>query len=123
VAHLVDLLVDGGVFFNVGVARRQIGLRLVVIIITDKILHGILGEKQLELSEKLGGQGLVGGQDQRGFLDLGHHLGHGKGFTRPGDPQQDLVWQPLVDPGHQLLDGLRLIALGGKLRNQMEGVF
>jgi hypothetical protein len=49
------------------------------------------GKKFLELAVELGGQRLVGRQDQRRALGLLDHLGHGEGLARAGDAEQHLV--------------------------------
>ena len=85
VAEPLDLLVDGGVLLNKGIRVRDIGLRLVVVVIGDKILHGVIREKLLKLAAQLGSQRLVMGQHQRGTLDLLDDLRHGKGLTGAGD--------------------------------------
>ena len=74
-AQPLDLLVDGGIFFNVGVRARDVGLGLVVIEVADKIFDGVVGEELLELAVELGGEGLVMGDDQRGPLDLRDDIG------------------------------------------------
>jgi len=53
------LLVDGEVFFDIGIGGRKIGFRLVIIVIGDEILHGILREERLEFAVKLCRQRLV----------------------------------------------------------------
>lgn len=46
----IDLVIDLQVLFYIGVRRRKISLRLVVIVIRDEILDGIVREKRLELA-------------------------------------------------------------------------
>ena len=87
VAQALDLIVDGAVLFYKGIRVGDVGLRLVVVIVGDKVLHGVVGEELLELLTELGGQGLVVGQDQGGPLDPLNDLGHGEGLARAGDPQ------------------------------------
>ena len=86
-AQALDLIVDGAVLFYKGIRVGDVGLRLVVVIVGDKVLHGVVGEELLELLTELGGQGLVVGQDQGGPLDPLNDLGHGEGLARAGDPQ------------------------------------
>ena len=47
-AHLVDGVVDGGILFYIGIRLRDIGLGLIVIVITDEILYRIVGKEFLE---------------------------------------------------------------------------
>ena len=120
--HHVDGVIDGGILLDKGVRGGDIGLRLIVVVIGDKILDGVLGKKLLELGKKLGGQGLVRGNDQGGPLYLLHHTGHGKGLTRSGHTQQQLAARPARKAAHQGLDGLRLIPGGRERSHEFEGV-
>ena len=49
-AELVYLVIDGRIFSYIGIGRRYIGLRLVIIIVGDKILHCVVREHLLEFS-------------------------------------------------------------------------
>ena len=86
-----DLLVDIGLFFDVEVVPGDIGLRLVVIVIGDKICHCVFRKEFLELRIKLGDQGLVMGDDQGGFVDVLDDVRHSKGLAGTGGTQQNLV--------------------------------
>ena len=90
-AQLVQLVVDGGFFFDVDVARRDVGFRLVVIVVADEVLHRVVREERLELVVELRGQRLVVRQDQRRAVDRLDDLGHREGLAGPGDAQQHLV--------------------------------
>ena len=99
---------------------RDIGLRLVVVVVGDEILHGVVGEKLLKLRAQLGRQGLVVGQHQRRPLHRLDNLGHGKGLAGAGDPQQNLLFQSVFNALRQLGDGLGLVAGGLILRNHLK---
>ena len=114
VPHPVNGFVDGGVFLDIQVSLGDVGLRLIVIVVADKILHRVVREELLKLAVELGRQGLVGGQHQGGHVELGHGVGDGKGLAGPGDPQEHLVGIPGPNPRHQLPDGLGLVAGGCK---------
>ncbi len=116
VAHAVDLLVDRGILLDIGVGARDIGFRLVVVVIGDEVFDCVVGKEILELAVKLGGQRLVGRKDKRGALRLFDHLGHGEGLPGASDPEQNL--RALVAPGalDQFGDRLRLIALRAEIR-------
>ena len=58
-AQALDLLVDRRIFLDVGVARRHVGLGLIVIVVTDEILDGVVGEKILKLRVELRRERLV----------------------------------------------------------------
>ncbi len=67
-AHAVDLLVHRGFLLDVGVGARHIGFGLVVVVVGDEILDRVVGEEALELAVELGGERLVGREDQRRAL-------------------------------------------------------
>ena len=69
----------------------DISLRLVVIVIGNKILHRIVGEKFPELRAKLGRQGLIVGQNQSGPVHLLNNRCHREGLTGTGHTQQGLL--------------------------------
>ena len=50
VAHAVDLLVYAGFFFDIGIRTRDIGFRLVIVIIGDKIFNRIIREEVFHLA-------------------------------------------------------------------------
>ena len=110
VAHAVDLLVDRGVFFDVGVGARHIGLGLVIVVVRDEIIHRIVRKKALHLAVELRRQGLVGGEDQGRPRHRLSDVGHGKRLARAGDPEQDLIALAVLQPADQLGDRRRLIA-------------
>ena len=82
-----DFLVDGEVFFDVGVGSRNEGLGLVIVVIAHKIFHRVIWKKLLELAIQLRHEGFVVGKHQSGFLHLLQHIGHGKGLARARHPQ------------------------------------
>ena len=87
VAHFVDFVVDGRVFFDIRVGIGEIRFRLVVVVIADEITHRVFGEKGFELAVQLGRQGFIVRQDQRRFLQFLDHVGDGVGFPGAGHPQ------------------------------------
>ncbi len=78
---LVDLFVDIGVLFNIGVCLRNVSLRLIIIIIRHKILHGVFRKIFLHLAVELCRKGLVVGNDQGRFLKLLDDICHRKGLA------------------------------------------
>ena len=120
-AHLLDVLIDGRVFFNEQIALGHIGLGLVVIVVGDEVLDGIARKKLPHLRVELGGQSLVRRQDQCGTSRLGNDMGHGEGLPRAGHPQKRLVGQTRLQPVAQAFDGRRLIAGRLEGRHQFVG--
>ena len=108
--ELIDLVVDHGVLGNIGIAGGNIGLRLIVIIIGDKVFHGVLGKELLHLSVELPGQCLVVGNDQRRPVQGLDDIGHGEGLTGAGDAQKGLKLVALPESVHQFPDGLGLVS-------------
>ena len=51
----VDLIVDPGVPFDERVGMRDVGFRLIVVIKTDEVMHGVIREEFFELGAKLSG--------------------------------------------------------------------
>ena len=121
VPHLVDLFVDVGVLGNVGVGLGDIGLGLIIVVVADKVLHGIVGKEPLQLTVELGCEGLVGGNDQGGLLHACDDVRHGEGLARAGDPKEDHVPQSLAQAVHQIFDGAGLIAAGLEIGDELKG--
>ena len=122
VAHAVDLLVDGAFFLDIGVGARNVGLRLVVVVIGDEIFDRVVGEERLELAVELRGQRLVRRQDKGRALRRLDHLRHGEGLTRAGDAKQHLGAVVAPHAFDQFLDRLRLVAFGLKVRRDLEAL-
>ena len=108
-------LIDG-FLLDIGVGARDVGLGLIIIVIGDEIFDGVVGKKALELAVELGGQRLVGGQDQRGPLRRLDDFGHRKGLARAGDAEQHLVALVRVDALDELANRLGLVALAARIR-------
>ena len=107
--QLVQLLVDRRFLLDIKVPGRDVGLRLVVVVIAHKVFHSIRGKELLELVIKLRRQRLVVRQNQRRPVRGLDHLGHGERLARPRYPQQHLVLLARRQPLQQLLDRPRLI--------------
>ena len=120
VAHPVDLLVDARSLLDVGVGARDVGFRLIVIVVADEILDRVVGEERLELAVELGRQDLVRCQHDRRALHLRDDVRHGEGLARARHAQEHLV--PLLPPQalDEVDDRLRLIAGRLELGNQLE---
>ena len=65
VAQTVDFVVNGSVFFDIGVPGGYVGLGLVVVVVANEVLDPVIGEELSDLVGELGGQRLVGLEDQR----------------------------------------------------------
>ena len=120
-AELVYLLVDVGILLYVGVSLRHVGLGLIVVVIGDEILHGVVGEEVPELRGKLGGEGLVVGDDEGRTLELLDDVGHGEGLAAAGDAHKSLGVKSLACAFHQAVDGLRLVSRRPEVGGYLEG--
>jgi hypothetical protein len=49
VTELVNLIIDFGVFFDVRIGLRQVGFRLIVVVVANEVLYRVAGEELLEL--------------------------------------------------------------------------
>ena len=119
--QLFNFIVDVQILFDVGPRSGDVGLRLVIIVITHKIFHRIVRKKLLEFPVKLRNQRFIVTQYQRGPLGLGDHIRHRKGLSRPRNPQQSLRLNPRIHALHQLFDGVGLVARRLKWRYQFKG--
>ncbi len=119
-SHLVYMVIDVGIFLDIGICLWDVGLGLVVVIVTDEVFDGVMGEKVFQFAKQLCSQGLVGGNDQGGFLSTCYDVSHGEGLARPGDTEQDLVSQSFFDALRKGLDGMGLIPTGFKICNQFK---
>ena len=107
--QFVNLLVDGGILRNVGVCRRYVCFRLIIIVIGNKIFHCIVWEKFLHLPVKLRRQRLIVCNDQRRFVQLLNNICHGKCLTGTCDSKQRLELIAFFKTCHEICDGFRLI--------------
>ena len=82
VAHPVDLLVQRQFLLDIGVGARDVGFRLVVVVIGDEILDRVLREEALHLAIELRRQRLVRRQDDRRAAGARDDMRHRKGLAR-----------------------------------------
>jgi hypothetical protein len=120
VAHAIDLVVDDRVLVDVRVARRDVGLGLVVVVVADEVLDRVLREQLLHLAVELRGERLVRRHDERRLAVLRDHVADGERLAGARDAEEHLVLLALFEAAHELRDGLRLIALRLELRDQLE---
>jgi hypothetical protein len=120
-AHLLDVLVDRAVLLDVEVARGDVGLGLVVVVVGDEVLDRVLGEELAEFRVELRGERLVGRDHERGPAGLRDDVGHRVGLARARDPQQRLVGETVVQALDELLDRLGLVARRRERAMQAEG--
>jgi len=118
--HLLDVLVDARVLLDVEVARRDVRLRLVVVVVGDEVLDRVLGKEFAKLGVELRGERLVRRKDQRRPADPGDDVRHRVGLPRSGDAEQRLERESVAQPFGELLDRLGLIPRGRERLMQPE---
>ena len=92
----IDLVVDHRVLFNVHILAGNIGFRLIIIVVRNKIFHRVVREKLAEFGTKLRGQRFIVRQHQRRAIGMRNDIGHSKGFAAAGYTEQRLLRQPCV---------------------------
>ena len=118
--ELINLVIDRAILFDISIARRDIGLRLVVIIVGNEVFYCIIGEELLELTIKLPGQRFIMCNNQSRLVDLSNNLTHGIGLTSTRRPHENLGLLAPINIIHQLLDSLRLVTRWLVLRHQFK---
>ena len=109
-AEAVDLVVDGGVLFDISIGGSDIGLRLVIVVIGDEVFHAAVREERTEFAAQLSCQRFVMRDHQRGLLHPLNDRGHGEGFARARHAEQHLTLQSLFKSPCQRRNCLRLVA-------------
>ena len=121
VTEAIDVVVDRAVLFDVGVARREVRLGLVVVVVADEVLDPVVGEELAELVGELRGEALVRGEYQRGPLDLLDRPRNRGALARAGDAEEGLEALPALDAFGERGDGLGLVAGRLEIGYDLEG--
>ena len=64
-AHLLDMFVDRGIFFDKQVTLRNVCLRLVIIVVRNEVFDRVVREKLAKFGIELRRQGFVRGENDR----------------------------------------------------------
>ncbi len=110
VTQPLHLLVDRGVLLDVGIALRDVGLGLVVVVVRDEVLDRVVRQQLLELGDQLRGEGLVGRHHERRPLELLDQPGRRGALAGAGGPEQDDVLLACADAAGKVGDRLGLVA-------------
>ena len=108
--HLLDVLVDAGIFFNEQITAGHIGFGLVVIVVRHEILDRAFRKKAAHFRIQLCRQGFVVRHDDGRAAHLCNHIGHGVSLARTCHAQQGLVGQSIVQTFHQTCNRRGLVA-------------
>ena len=109
-AQFVYLIVDAEVLFYIGIGGGDVGLRLVVIVVRNKVLYGIVRKECFKFSIQLGGQRFVVTQDERRTLQTLDYVGHRKGFSGTRNAQKCHIMNALAQCVTQCVNGFGLVA-------------
>ena len=90
-SKLFDFVIDLEVLLDVRVRRRNERLWLVIVVVTDKILHQVVGEEPFELTVQLCSEGFVVAQNQSGTLGFSDDIGHRERLSRTGHAEENLM--------------------------------
>ncbi len=112
--ELVDLVVNLRVLLDIGIGRRNIGFRLIVIVVADEVFDRVIREELAKLREELSSESFVMAENQRRLVHLLNNVCHRVGFSGPGRTQKNLSSLAVPQAANQCLDGSRLIA--GRLK-------
>ena len=104
------IVIDIGVFLYIGIRLRDIGFRLVVVVVAHEVADGVVRHKFAEFGAQLRGQRLVGLNDEGRALQFLYQPGGGGGFTSTGGTHQNHVIFTVFDAFRQLGDSLWLVA-------------
>ena len=103
------MLIDRRVFLDIRITRRNVGFRLIVVVIGYEVFDRVIGEELPHLSIKLGSESLVRCQDQSRSPKLGDDMSHRKGLPGTGDTKQCLERLAGMNTLKQFTDCLRLV--------------
>ena len=78
--HLVDVFIHRGIFFDKGIGAGNVGFRLVVIVVGDKVLHRVFREERFHFTVQLRRQGFIRCQYHGWTLEVCNDVSHGKGL-------------------------------------------
>lgn len=112
------MLVDRGVFFNKQIPLGNIGFRLIVVVVTDEILHRIVREEVPHFRIELGGKSFIRRHDERREPRSGNDVSHCVGLAAAGHAEQRLSREAVLDTFDELFNCLRLIS--GCLKGLMQ---
>ena len=121
--ELIDLVVDLDRFLDIGIGCRQIGLRLIIIVIADKELDCGIREQFLEFRAELGGKRFIVRKDKRGLLHTLDDFRHSIGFSASRYAEKDLHPLAVRNALTERIDRLRLVTLRLIGRNDCKPVF
>ena len=80
-AQFFNFIIDREVFFYISTRRRDIGFRLIVVVVRNEVFHCIIGEEGFKLRIQLSSQRFVMCQHKSRALNAFHHIGDSKSLS------------------------------------------
>ena len=118
--HLLDFGVDLRVFLDIDVPLRNIGFRLVIVVVGNEVFHAVIREEVPEFVEELRRKSLVMRQHKGGFVARGYDVGDGKRLSRAGYPEKRPAPEISLSAFHEFLYGFRLRSFRLKIAYQFK---
>ena len=109
-AQFIYFLVNGTVFFYIGIRCRHISFRLIIIVIGNKIFNSVFRKKLFKFRTKLSRQGFIVGEHQCRSVNFFYNIRHCKGFAGACNTHQSLLLIAVQNAFHKCIYCLRLIA-------------
>ena len=106
----LDFFIDRRIFFDIGIRRCDVCLRLIIVVVRDKKFDGVVRKELAQLRTQLRRQCLIVCQYQRRLLYLLNDIRHGKRLAGTGDTEQRLFFKSQLNALRQLLNGFRLVS-------------
>ena len=82
------------------------------LMLRNEVFDGIFREELAKLTAELCGEGLIVRENERGAVQVGDYVGHGKGLTRARDSKQRLIFHARLKSRGKPRDRLGLISRG-----------
>ncbi len=120
VPEALDLVVDRRVLLDVGVGLRDVGLRLVVVVVRHEVLDRVVRQKLSELIGQLGGEGLVRRHDEGRSLQPLHEPRCGGRLARASRAEEHDVGLTRPDPLLELVDRVWLVTARNEVGYDLE---
>ncbi len=112
------MFIDGRIFFNKQIPLRDVSFGLIVVVVTDEILHRVVWEKVPHFRVELSGKGFIRRHDERRQTGSSDNVRHGVGFAAARHAKQRLGRQAVLNAFDEFFDCLRLIS--GRLKWLMQ---
>ena len=120
VTQPLDLVVDRRILLDVGIGLRDVGLRLVVVVVRDEVLDRVVRQQLAELIGQLSRQGLVGREHEGRALQLLDEPRRRRALAGARGAQQHQILLAMLDALGQLSDGGGLITARLEIADDLE---